>query len=136
MGAVLTSGSDLNRPSQQSYPKLLPSSYKFFSAWRPALLRFVQVVKINPNAGSDMSLARFGWRHREFDGVGNYPGNVPTAHRPTYNTLIPTLFNMRVVNPNTVKGTPSLSVIQAGPSEYFVPPSGSIISKPDWIQVS
>ena len=134
-GAILTSGSDLNKPALDSYPQHLGSSYKFFSAWREAILRFVQVVKVPANAGSNMSSARFGFRHREFSGVGNYPGSVPTSRRPTYNTLTPILWNLRVVNPNTVKGNATPSVIQIGPTQYFVPPPASIVSKNQWVKL-
>jgi hypothetical protein len=107
----LTSDAALNQAAVGAWPTMLDAGIKVDTSWRPSVLREVSTHNVIGNYGSVTSMARFGFTWREFAGVGNYPGPVPNAFRPTYNYLEPITWDQRVPN-NSV--TPAMSR-QTGP---------------------
>lgn len=121
-GPDLDSGSSLNRASSGSpWPPILSQSIKLFSAHRANGLRQTHVVKVVSNYGSITSAADFQFRSHEYDGIGGYATNVPSAHRPTYNTLDPITWGMQTQIPsqNAQPGEiGTVTVISNGALEY------------------
>lgn len=123
---ILTSGSDLNKTSLDSWPGIIDAGYKIHNAWRYNALHQVQTVKTAANFGLSGALTNWGFRAREFAGVGSMPGPVPYAGRPTYNNLTPIAYNLRVNDPLSQAQNTELmnqTVIQNGPTDFT--PAGS-----------
>ncbi len=97
----LTSDAALNQAAVGAWPSMLDGGAKFWNGgWRPSFLREVSNHNIPGNYGSVTSMARYGFRWSKYVGVGNYPGPVPNAYRPTWQDLIPIQWGLRVSNPN------------------------------------
>lgn len=109
----LTSAAAFNQAAVGAWPALDNDlSIKLANGgWRPSTLIEVSNHNVIGNYGSVTSMARFGFRWNKFVGVGNYPGPVPNAYRPTYNDLVPITWGLRVVNNNV---TPTMTR-QTGP---------------------
>jgi hypothetical protein len=129
---ILTSGSDLDNTAVSSGPRGLPwpsiinGMIKFFNAWRPNSLRQVHHQNIPGNYGAVTSVANFGFRGREFFGVGSYPQPTPFPWRPTYNNLVPIVWGLRDIDPMQLAQAQELIVygpIQVGPNTFE--PSGA-----------
>lgn len=97
----LTSGSALNQAAVGAWPKLLDAGAKFWSigGWRKSVLKEVENINVPGNYGMVSSLANFGFRWRAFDGIGNLSGPAPSPYRPTYDDLVPVVWNLRIANP-------------------------------------
>jgi hypothetical protein len=118
----LPSGSDLNQAqSGAPWPHIINGAVKFFNAWRANGFQGTKQVKINANYGETASLANYGFRGREFGGIGNMPGPDPSAKRPMYNNLVPIVYHMRVVDPRSQAQMGELATyqkLQVGPAEF------------------
>lgn len=115
----LTSGSDLNRASS-GWPGMLDGGAKLWNNnWRKSVLVEVEAHNTPGNYGLVTSQAHFGWRYRAFGGIGNMPGPIPTPYRPTWQSLVPINWGVRVPNPN-INGT---TTEQHGPISVQTQPS-------------
>lgn len=129
---ILTSGSDFDNTAQSSGPRYLPwpriinGMVKFFNSWRPNRLRQVYNQNLPGNYGAVTSVANFGFRGREFYGIGSYPQPTPFPWRPMYNNLVPIVWGLRDIDPQQLAQAQELMVygpIQVGPNTYE--PAGS-----------
>ncbi len=110
--SYLSSGSALNQAANGAWPTLIDGGAKFDNGgWRPSVLREVTHENVIGNYGSVTSEALFGFKWREFAGIGNSPGPIPTPYRPTFDELTPITWGLRVSNPNL----PANTVAQKGP---------------------
>jgi hypothetical protein len=113
---ILTSGTDLDNAAQSSGPRGLPwpriinGMVKFFNSWRPNTLRQVHNQNLNGNYGAITSVANFGFRGREFYGVGSYPQPTPYPWRPMWNNLIPIVWGLRDIDPQQLAQAQELMV--------------------------
>jgi hypothetical protein len=116
----LTSGSSLNDAAVGAWPDILDGGSKFRNGgWRPSVLREVSNTNVAGNYGAETSRANFLFRFREFVGIGNHPGPIPSPYRPTFNDLTAISWGLRVANPNTKTNTTA----QKGPITIQTKPS-------------
>ncbi|HEY1645944.1 MAG TPA: hypothetical protein VGF75_06290 [Candidatus Saccharimonadales bacterium] len=116
----LTSGSDINEAAVGAWPVLIDGGFKYRNGgWRKSVLREVSNQNTPSNYGSETSKANFGFRFREFLGIGGMPGPIPNPYRPTFNNLIAISWGLRVANPNTKTNTTA----QKGPITIQTKPS-------------
>lgn len=102
----LTSGSDINEAAVGAWPTLIDGGFKFKNGgWRKSVLRNVIVEKEDANYGGVTSETNFGFLWREFTGIGNHSGPIPSPYRPTFNNLTAISWALRVPNPNTKTNT-------------------------------
>lgn len=138
---ILTSGSDLNVTAISSgnlgnpWPKIIATYMRrlFKGSWRPNNLREITNRNINGNYGAKTSVARFSFRGREFDGVGNMPresrGSWRTPKHPTYNVLVPIVYGLRDIDPAQLAQLGELTnveVVQVGPVDFQAGSSASL----------
>lgn len=138
---VLTAGSDLNTTAVSSgslgnpWPRIVGTFMRrlFKGSWKPNNLREVAHHNVNGNYGSKGGVVGYGFRGREFGGVGNMPSGVgalsgshSSARRPEYNNLLPIVYGLRDIDPRALAQLSELSQITTvplGPMEYQ--PGGS-----------
>ena len=135
---ILTAGSDLNVAAVSSGNRGLPWPHivgtfmrrLFKGSWRPNDLVEVAHHNTPGNYGSHGGQVGYGFRGREFGGVGNMPGgnlSLSGAHsnpnRPTYNNLVPIVYGLRDIDPNQLAQANDLVQIQVLPvgNVQFVP---------------
>lgn len=122
---ILTSGSDLNKTSDDSWWEPIDAGFKMWTAWRPNTLNDQYNVAVGANYGLLGSLVNWYFRAREFVGIGSTPGPMPYAGRPMYNNLTPIQWNLRVNDPSSQAQPGELGSARntlAGPANYT--PSG------------
>jgi len=139
----LQSGSSINEAQGGApWPGIINGAVKFFNSWRPNALRNLANHNVAGNWGSITGLVNFGARGYEFDGYDNPMGGVVAGHPfsggqggaygPEYNTLIPIIYGLRVLNPNlTAAGMPGTTVPNNTVSQFTEPtqfsPTGTAI---------
>lgn len=104
---VLTAGSQLALAQYGApWPTQINSSVKQFTAHRPNIFRQIYAATISGNYGGNTSRSNFGYRHQRFPvtdtyhgSQAGYPGPVPSASRPMWDTLLAIVWALRVVNP-------------------------------------
>ena len=130
--APLTSGSSLDKAQGGApWPGIINGAVKFFNSWRPNALRQVANHNVAGNYGSMTGLANFGARGFEFDGyspggangkVAGYPNTGGTGPEvQPYNTLIPIVYGLRVLNPVGAGAEDNTRVPQTVVSQFTTP---------------
>ena len=126
----LGSGSSLNKARAGApWPGIINGATKFFNSWRKNNLREISNHNVIGNYGSNTGIVNFGWRGREFPSgiAGMAITDIKGAgHRPEWNTVIPIIYGMRVVNPvaggsSNFTAVPQSVVSQMTNSAEFVP---------------
>jgi hypothetical protein len=115
----LTSGSSLNRASDDSWPEILNANFKIVTAFRKSVLVNPRKAILSGNYGSLSSRANYGFRYREFAGIGGLPNSNVRGHRSEYNELTPIVWGQRVPNPNG----PNVNVLPQGNKNITSVPS-------------
>jgi hypothetical protein len=129
-GFAATSGSTYNKTSDDSWPELMGYNNQTPISWRPSLLRQEQIVKIPANYGLDGSQVRWYARGREFAGIGNMPGPIPSAHRPTYNNMESTIYRLKInAGQTVVPNAGAVSDIVWQPLDYPAAQNASLTFK-------
>ena len=138
----LAAGSSLDKPIDgMPWPNIINGAVKFFNSWRPNMLREVSNHNVAGNYGSMTGLANFGARGYEFDGysagklmggsLAGYPGAEGSPWTPTYNTLIPLVYGLRVLNPVAAGAQDNQRVPQSVVSQFTMPtnftPTGTAV---------
>jgi hypothetical protein len=95
---VLTSGSDLNRTSWDSWPSIISMSRRWLTAWRSNSLHQVLNVRAGANYGGQGSKVGWGFRNSEYKGVGLMPTPVPFPTRPMWNNLKAIAWGLQVLD--------------------------------------
>lgn len=134
--SVLTSGSDLDvaaegsnpyswtdsrgaRGGQVTWPNQIESGFAIRMSYRPNSLRQISTHNVPSNYGGVGSMSdyrRRGWEFGRYpDRIGEYPGPVPAANRPTYNNLTPIVWGLRVIDPNSQAQMAELTQVQVTP---------------------
>lgn len=126
---ILTSGSDLNVAAVSSgnlgnpWPKIVGTFFTrlFKGSWNANNLRQVSNHNVAGNYGSMGGSVGYGFRGREFGGIGNMPGPIRDAHRPTYNNLVPIVYGLRDIDPKQLAQSGELvrlNVLPLGPADF------------------
>ena len=138
----LAAGSSLDKPIDgMPWPNIINGAVKFFNSWRPNMLREVSNHNVAGNYGSMTGLANFGARGYEFDGydpkgangkVAGYPNTGGTGpYVEPYNTLIPLVYGLRVLNPVAAGAQDNQRVPQSVVSQFTMPtnftPTGTAV---------
>lgn len=138
----LGSGSSLDVAIKGApWPDIINGAVKFFNSWRPNALRQVANHNVAGNYGSMTSMVNFATRGFEFDGydvggangmVAGYPGTGgPGPKVNTYNTLIPLIYGLRVLNPVANGGANNTSIPAQVVSQFTTPtnftPTGTAV---------
>lgn len=106
----LAAGSSLDVAQDGApWPAIINGAVKFFNSWRPNALREISNHNVAGNYGSETGKVNFGWRRYEFDGYdagkllggsqAGYPGTDGSPYTPTWNSLVPIIYGLRVLNP-------------------------------------
>ena len=115
---VLSAGSDLNRASVP-WVTHIDAGTPLRISWRANRLREQTSMAVPANYGSRTSASNFSFRKPEYQGIGNYPGPVPYAGRPMYNTLTPIVWGLRVLDSQAqTQPDPGFELIQVGPAVF------------------
>lgn len=126
----LAAGSSLDKAQIGApWPGIINGAVKFFNSWRPNKLREIANHNVAGNYGSETGKANFGWRGSEFGGWEGpnggpqalYPGTVANARRPMWNTLIPIVYQLRVLNPTASGAFDNQKVPQSVVSQFTTP---------------
>jgi hypothetical protein len=123
--AAITSGAQLDGTAKGPWAKLLDAGAKMWTAWRPNSFHEVMQIKLKANYGEMGGAVGYHWRGYEFPvgnpegAIANYPGSVPTPHRPMWNVLTPVVWGLQVLSPDNLNAQ-SYQAIQQDPSQ-FVP---------------
>ena len=129
----LSSGSDLNRASSAWPSTFVDGGAKFFTigGWRKSVLREVTNKNVIGNYGSVTSDANFGFRWAAFANTIGLSGSGPIRdpERPTWQSLIPISWHLRVANPNTKTNTTAQKgpiTVQTTPTTWEGPSPASL----------
>ena len=115
------------------WPGIINGAVKFFNSWRPNAFREIANHNVAGNYGARSSVADYGYRNFEFDGYdGGLNGKVaglPMAggggqgpRLPTWNTLLPIIYGLRVENPATAGSTGTGNVVPQSVVSQFTNP--------------
>jgi len=110
-----------NKAAVGAWPDILDAAVTKYD-WVPSRLVEVRAENIPGNYGNETSKALFGFRWRDFVGVGDYPvEGFSNPYIPEYNELVPISWGLRVPNSNTPSNTTQQKgsiTIQTKPSTW------------------
>jgi len=140
---TITSGSQLNQPAEASYPQQQVAGAKMFTAYRPNALHELFAVSIPANYGAMGNAVPYRHWEPEYSpsttegneaSVGDYPGPVPYARRPTWNNLTSGApYNVEVITPNNMNPTSYQNLLQKS-VEFSPAQTASIASSAEVLQ--